>query len=494
MSGGKARRRLAALVIGNAAYSGGGKLKNPTNDADDVASRLDACGFLVIKLLDCTIKKMDAALKKFKSDLADHEVGLFFFAGHGMQIEGDNYLLAVDTDTSSELDAKHSSLSLNKVIDTMEKTGAATSIIILDACRNNPYERAWHRTIVARGLAPVYAPRGTLIAYATSPGQFASDGSGRNGAYTDALLKHIDTPDCSIETMFKRVRNTLSVATNQKQISWEHTSLSDEFFFNLSLGVRIDEYSETALNDALFVLDETRLSHRLIRDLKILTWSVQNRALADYTADKAEKASSDSLFVIGRNIYQAACGGSHAASAYLDTFMERTSGMSDAKRKALLDGMLFEVFFDSMAKLRKDFKLQCYQEVFHLQQHKELGSSFDFIAECLLPSVDKFYAIPGKRHQVVVDITTDWDHDANADRVMAVHCSGSSILWLEDDDLQPEPGEPIPYMKLRIGQFEEQLSRQIVVPPHLLTINYLNLDRQGTERIMFPYGHTVRKR
>lgn len=106
---------------------------------------------------------------------------------------------------SDEADAKFTSLPLDKVIETMEKANASTNIVILDACRNNPWERAWRGSL--RGLAPMYAPRGTLIAYSTSPGQLADDGKGRNGAYTAALLQHIDAADVSVEAMFKRVRN-----------------------------------------------------------------------------------------------------------------------------------------------------------------------------------------------------------------------------------------------------------------------------------------------
>src|SRR5205823_8843918 len=122
------------------------------------------------------------------------------------------------------------------VIEAMEDTPTDTNIIILDACRDNPFERAWARSSSMRGLAPVYAPKGTLIAYATSPGQMASDGDGRNGAYTSSL-QHLDAVDCSIETMFKRVRNTLSAYTDGKQISWEDTSLAKEFYFNRTVGV-----------------------------------------------------------------------------------------------------------------------------------------------------------------------------------------------------------------------------------------------------------------
>jgi uncharacterized caspase-like protein len=243
-------RRLNALVVGNAAYEAVDVLKNPVSDAEDIGAKLEACGFTVIRSLDSDHSAMDRALKKFQRALKESDVGLFFFAGHGMQIDGDNYLAAVDTDGSDEIAAKHSSLALNRVIEAMEKSGCSTSIIVLDACRNNPFERAWTRSLSSRGLAPVYAPRGTLIAFATSLGQTASDGRGRNGPYTAALLQHLATPDCSIETMFKRVRTTLSAATKGRQISWEHTSLAGEFFFNLSLGVRIDLYAETALSDS----------------------------------------------------------------------------------------------------------------------------------------------------------------------------------------------------------------------------------------------------
>ena len=175
-------RRLNALVIGNAAYEAVEELKNPVNDAEDVGAMLETCGFTVIRSLDSDHADMDRALKKFQRALKDSDVGLFFFAGHGMQIDGENYLAAVDTDGADEIAAKHSSLALNHVIEVMEKSGCSTSIIVLDACRNNPFERAWTRSMESRGLAPVYAPRGTLIAFATSPGQTASDGRGRNGA------------------------------------------------------------------------------------------------------------------------------------------------------------------------------------------------------------------------------------------------------------------------------------------------------------------------
>ena len=489
-------RQLIALVIGNADYENATKLKNPVNDANDITTKLLASGFMVEKVLDCTCSEMDQALKRFKGSLKDKDVGLFFFAGHGLQIDGENYLTAIDTDASGEDEAKYSSLPLNRVIEVMEKADTQTSIIILDACRDNPFERAWTRSSAPRGLAPVYAPRGSLIAYATSPGQVASDGAGRNGAYTAALLQHISTPDCSIENMFKRVRNTLSAATAGKQISWEHTSLAGEFFFNLSLGVRIDLYSEEALSDKLFVLDDAKASHRIIRALKSLTWLTQNSAISEFTAAKANKASTNSLFVLGRNVYQAACGGSNGARGYIDGFVDRTQGMDEMKRKAILDGMLFEVFFDPLARLRTQFKFGSFQSVFALQTVKELAPSFDFIAECLLPDIGRFHALPGKKHAAVVDVKTKPGTLPGQHIVEGIYFGGSNILWLEDLDYAPEPGETPPREKLSVTSFEEKLAEQMVVPTHLLNVKYASELDDGVTRpkILFPYGWTTRKR
>ncbi len=151
-------RKLTALVIGNAAYPAPAQLKNPVHDAQDVSATVKACDFSVTTVADSGLKDMEKALRTFKSNLKGSDVGLFFFAGHGMQIDGENYLNAIDTNFEDELNVQHSSLPLNKVIELMERSGTATNIIILDACRNNPFERAWRRSASVRGLAPVYTP------------------------------------------------------------------------------------------------------------------------------------------------------------------------------------------------------------------------------------------------------------------------------------------------------------------------------------------------
>lgn len=301
------------------------------------------------------------------------------------------------------------------------------------------------------------------------------------------------TPDCSIESMFKRVRNTLSTATKGKQISWEHTSLAGEFYFNLSLGTRIDEYANTSLRDSLFVINENKTSHLVIRALKSQDWYRQNPAIDGFTTEAAIRASPNSLFVVGRNIYQSACGGSNSAKAYIADFMSRTSGLKPVQRKALIDGMLFEIFFDSNARLRKEFKMRKFQEIFFLKQHARLGSSFKFIAECLLPDIRRFYTLPGKSHAVVVDVVTEKDKKEGEHILKSVHYGGDNILWMEDAEYASEPGEQPKLEKLSISKFEERIAEQMVVSTQLLTIKYSSFSKMGDEKIYFPYGWTTRK-
>lgn len=484
------KRQMTALVIGNAAYPDGQDLANPANDAKDIAAKLTGYGFETLVATDCTAKEMEKQLKAFRKALDSHDVGLFFFAGHGMQIEGVNYLIALDTDMETETDAKHSSLSLDKVVDVMAKSTAATKIIILDACRKDPWERRWHRAPGVRGLASVYAPKGTIIGFATSPGEVAYDGVGRNGTYTAALLQHIDTPDCSIETMFKRVRNEVAAASGGKQTSWEHTSLSAEFYFHFSLGQMIDEYDEIALADGLFVIDETKKSHRIIKGLKSHDWYRQNPAVALLKVESVAKMAKNNLFVIGRNLYQAACGASNAAIAFLLDFASGTSGYDKDKRKAILDGVLFEIFFNSKGELRERIKGQYFSETFELQRHASLKSSFDFIADALTAARGDFYALPGKGHDLAVTVATKAKKAGVV--VEAIYVGGQNVLRLEDDAWGSDDGEPH-YLRMDTSDLEAQLCSEFIVPARLLKITYTPASDGKPEELRFPMGGTVRR-
>jgi hypothetical protein len=223
-------KRLA-LVIGNSNYSNM-PLTNPVNDARDMKAALEQYGFDVIKYENLTQAQMKKAMDEFGEALKKYEVGLFFYAGHGIQAKGYNYLIPIDADLRSEEQVEYDCVQADRVLALLEASGTKVNIIILDACRNNPFERSWTRSTSGRGLAYMNAPRGTLIAYATAPGRTASDGSGRNGLYTSAILESIRIPNITILQMFQNVRSIVSGTSADQQIPWESTSLTGDFYFS----------------------------------------------------------------------------------------------------------------------------------------------------------------------------------------------------------------------------------------------------------------------
>jgi uncharacterized protein (TIGR02145 family) len=229
---GFSREKRLALVIGNSAYVHGGVLKNPVNDAMAMEQALTRVGFEVMVFLNLDQTGMKRVIDDFGNHLKDFDVGLFYYAGHGIQSKGINYLIPVDADLSSENDVEYNCIDAGRILGKMEDASCRTNIIILDACRNNPFERSWTRSTHGRGLASMDAPIGSLIAYATAPGTTASDGPGINGLYTSALVRFIIHPGLSIEEVFKQVRIVVVSESEGIQMPWESTSLMGDFYFN----------------------------------------------------------------------------------------------------------------------------------------------------------------------------------------------------------------------------------------------------------------------
>jgi hypothetical protein len=224
--------RRIALVIGNGTYTTGA-LKNPPNDATDMATALSKVGFTVEHGINLTQRQMKAMIREFGQKLKAGGQGLFYFAGHGVQLRGRNYLIPVDAEIISEADMEDQSVDVNLVMGLMDEAGNGLNVIILDACRNNPFARSFRST--ANGLAQMDAPTGTLVAYSTAPGRVARDGTGRNGAYTAELLKQIRVPGLPIEELMKRVRGSLKQLTNGEQVPWESSSLVGDFYLNTAI-------------------------------------------------------------------------------------------------------------------------------------------------------------------------------------------------------------------------------------------------------------------
>lgn len=224
-------QKRIALIIGNGNYISS-VLPNPENDAKAMKIALESLGFTVMKYENLRQIDMKRAIDEFGASLKNYEVGLFFYAGHGIQSKGNNYLIPVDAELKSEEDVELNCVEANRVLVKMEASGSKVNIVILDACRNNPFERSWTRASNGKGLAFMDAPGGTLIAYSTSPGRTASDGSGNNSPYTSAILESIRVPDITIIEMFQNVRSIVSQKSDKQQIPWESTSLTGNFYFN----------------------------------------------------------------------------------------------------------------------------------------------------------------------------------------------------------------------------------------------------------------------
>ncbi|MDP2809597.1 MAG: caspase family protein [Rhodocyclaceae bacterium] len=222
-----APERKVALVIGNAAYKGS-PLVNPVNDARDISARLTKLGFDVILKTDVGQREMSRAVTQFGQRLKEGSTALVYYAGHGIQSRGRNFLVPVDAEIAQESSIRSEAIDMDQILEQLQP--ARVSVVILDACRNNPFERRF-RSGAGGGLAQMDAPKGTLIAYATAPGKVALDGDGRNGLYTAELLKALNDPDRRVEDVFKQVRNNVARQTDDRQIPWESSSLTGDLYF-----------------------------------------------------------------------------------------------------------------------------------------------------------------------------------------------------------------------------------------------------------------------
>lgn len=222
-----AEQRIA-LVIGNGQYKDA-PLLNPVNDARAVAKALTRSGFRVVQKENIGRAEMQVALREFGDALKKGGVGLFYFAGHGVQVKGRNFLIPIDANIEREDEVAYNALDANQVLDKMEAANNRLNIVILDACRNNPFVRSLRSS--GAGLAQMEAPVGTFIAFATAPGSVASDGQGSNGLYTQHLLRAMLRPGVKIEDVFKNVRAGVRRDSKGRQVPWENTSLEGDFVF-----------------------------------------------------------------------------------------------------------------------------------------------------------------------------------------------------------------------------------------------------------------------
>jgi uncharacterized caspase-like protein len=235
-----------ALVIGNANYKVGA-LKNPVNDAKAVATSLRSLGFEVTHRENASLREMLEAFQQFSMHSKSADVRVVYYAGHGVQLKGRNYLLPVDTEIRAEDEMPNKSADLNEFLDRLGGIKQGINVVILDACRNNPFSgsvivgpdgrRLKFRGMTPNGLAPVEAPLGSMIAFSTAPGGVALDNpEEKNSLYTKHLLEHLASPGLPVELLFKRVRLAVAKETGRVQVPWESSSLTGDFCFRTVAG------------------------------------------------------------------------------------------------------------------------------------------------------------------------------------------------------------------------------------------------------------------
>jgi uncharacterized caspase-like protein len=233
--------KRVALVVGNTHYEHSPALTNPANDAEDVARVLKSLGFEVLLGLDLDKRAFDLKVRDFALALSQADTALFFYAGHGLQVSLQNYLVPVDAKIARERDLDFEVVRLDFILKQMElEREGKTNIVFLDACRDNPFAETLARTMgtraisIGRGLAEVQTGVGTFIAYSTQPGNVASDGSGRNSPFAAALKRHLPEPARNLTNIMINVRKDVLDATQGRQVPWDHSALTEDFYFDLA--------------------------------------------------------------------------------------------------------------------------------------------------------------------------------------------------------------------------------------------------------------------
>ena len=473
--------RGKALVVGNDHYDQvKPDLDNAVNDAKDIYEAFRELGFLMMpEAYDIGFEKFDELFEGFKSDLGRYEVGVLYFSGHGIEIDGKNYLIMRDTPlTDLAKTTIRFSVDLQECIRELHATNCKMVIIIIDACRNNPFEgkeRGWGSV----NLAPIFAPKGTLIAYSTSPGEKADDfGMDGHSVYTGALLKHLKEEGLEIETFFKKVRATVDAMTGGKKTSWEHTSLIGSFSFNSGKMVHVGDigYDTTVICDSQYQMNDNTIGS-IIKDLKSYVWYDQNDGVVDFLKINPTLLDKNQLFIIGRNLLQAAVGGAYGARDFIiDGHALKKYTINGENH--LLNGILFEIYFNKEGKFRyKNFKIGYLNELMRHSTIEELKCSFVFIHNVLSEFSHFLIFVPApepRRVSINVKLAREsvepiWSEPIEMHVVKTITFDGHELIADEDDsNVFPFSREDV----IRTEALESLLCEGYAIPSSFLDVIY----------------------
>lgn len=468
-----------ALVIGINDYKNTTKLNNAVKDAEDISSKLESLGFEVLLYKDCDRDKLCEAVSTFCdkiSSINENIVSLFYYSGHAIQIDGSNYLLPTNVELSSSSSAKFCSFPFDYVVHDVCKPNVQVKIFIMDACRNNPF--SGDRGVATGGLAPIYAPKGSLIAFSTSPGETATDGpSGGNSIFTKALLTHIGVPNISIEECFKRVRESVYSLTNGKQLSWEHTSLIGTYYFNNGSSIYSKQipYSDNVVKDELYTYNGTEFS-RIICDLKSYDWYKQAPTIETIIKKTAaDFPNKDEQFLLGRNILQVAHGGEFKIRNVFSSGFELDKFLTNwfvKDENHVLNGILYEMYFNKKAEFRgllglKDFG---FEQICELSVQEKYKSSFDFINDVLTPFANYLIYIPQYSPQSIsldlhftkTKFTSHFDGEKDVEALDYISKNGIKIIETNPDSYN--------YEEIKYSGIKAWVSQKLHIPQKYLIV------------------------
>ncbi|WP_121811231.1 caspase family protein [Mucilaginibacter kameinonensis] len=475
-----------ALVIGLNDYETLTKLDNAVSDAKLISESLENLGFIVIRGYDMTIREIDGLVEEFCSALTNYDLGLFYFAGHGFQIDGENLLAGKEINAFSLTSAKRDSILLEDLIKKMDRSGVNAKVVILDACRK-PIEGVV-RGSEGNDFAPVFAPKGTLIAFSTSPGEAAKDGIGNNSYYTLAFVQHLKQEDIEIELFFKRVRATVSSATQGAQTSWEHTSLIGPLILN-SGQLRHSKnlpYSDTVIADYEFKTVNSGSAVDLLLAALSGDFHKQNEALDKIPHLSLNAWSDDQLFLLGRGLVNAGENHSNSGIAIYRDLKNWLIGNAGARAHHIVSGMFFEIYFNGHGLFRKSaLKQKFLKEVIDLQGDVRFRESFVMINDQLRPFSDRLLYRPGPDAlSLPVDLTIGRLRDESGrPTISAVNVHGVNIT---NTDIEEEYSTRL----VTKDELLSLLSKELMVPQNKIT---LNPELSDSQPVSIPYSYRMQR-
>ena len=391
--------RTLAVVIGNNNYFKGAELKNAVNDANAMSESFKKLQYDVISKTNCNIQDYVELLTELEAKIVDYDATIFYFAGHGFQLDGENYLTSIDCQVSNpnKYHCSKTCITLTELLEIFKKNSDKINIVIIDACRKS-FDRGG-----ILSFSSIHAPKGTLIAFSTSPNEGAKDfGVEGHSIYTGALLKYIGREWISVEELFKKVRRTVYNLTEGEQTPWEHTSLIGDFYFNTGQLIYSLElpYDESVVKDSSFAGTGDEFSS-IVENLKSCNWDRQNPAIQKFLRTPAGNFNNNQLFLIGRNLLQAS-GYAFAASDFFENLAANLNPYSNNGENHLLNGILYEIYFDSHGTFRKgNLKLHSFEEIMALRKNEFYKESFKFIQKVLEPYRDILHYIPNAESKMI---------------------------------------------------------------------------------------------